>query len=92
VFALNAVRKQAYRFFWLTHQAGGRFLGWKGVTRAGRALHGTGGRYLGWKGVTWAGRALPGLGGRYLGWEGASWVRRAISCVDELTWVQGGIT
>jgi hypothetical protein len=22
VFALTAVRKQAYRFFWLTHQAG----------------------------------------------------------------------
>jgi hypothetical protein len=39
VFALNAVRKQAYRFFWLTHQAGGRYLGWEGVTRAGRALH-----------------------------------------------------
>jgi hypothetical protein len=27
VFALNAVRKQAYRFFWLTHQAGGRYPG-----------------------------------------------------------------
>jgi hypothetical protein len=39
VFALNAVRKQAYRFFWLTHQAGGRYPG-------------LGGRYLGWEGAS----------------------------------------
>jgi hypothetical protein len=38
VFALNAVRKQAYRFFWLTHQAGGRYLGWEGASWVRRAL------------------------------------------------------
>jgi hypothetical protein len=67
VFALNAVRKQAYRFFWLTHQAGGRYLCWVGVTWDRRALPGLGGRYMGQEGVTWARRALHGTGGRCLG-------------------------
>jgi hypothetical protein len=46
VFALNAVRKQAYRFFWLTHQAGGRYLYWEGVTWDMRALLGLRGRNM----------------------------------------------